>query len=134
MKSFKTYVKEVALGTGSAGITSEVDPDFHRIDKEDVRARVNNWLSANLNVEFMNVEAAMRQLAGKVEQIGLSFDVQTEAAGDSGSLRLPLTQYGEKHDHAGEHVLDVSIPEGLVMSIDYVRMPTGGFRVTGNIQ
>jgi len=134
MKSFKTYIKEVAIGTGSAGIASEVDPDFHRIDQEDVRARVNNWLSANLNVEFMNVEAAMRQLAGKVEQIGLSFDVQTEAAGDSGSLRLPLTQYGEKHNHAGEHVLDVSIPEGLVMSIDYERMPTGGFRVTGNIQ
>ena len=134
MKSFKTYVKEVALGTGSAGIASEVDPDFHRIDQEDVRARVNNWLSANLNVEFMNVEAAMRQLAGKVEQIGLSFDVQTEAAGDSGSLRLPLSQFGEKHDHAGEHVLDVAIPEGLVMSIDYERMPTGGFRVSGQIQ
>ena len=131
MKSFKTYVKETHH---SGGISSDIPADFHRIDQEDVRARVNNWLSANLNVEFMNVEAAMRQLAGKVEQIGLSFDLQTEAAGDSGSLRLPLTQYGEKHDHAGEHVLDVSIPEGLVMSIDYVRMPTGGFRVTGNIQ
>ena len=131
MKSFKTHIKETHH---SGGISSDIPADFHRIDQEDVRARVNNWLSANLNVEFMNVEAAMRQLAGKVEQIGLSFDVQTEAAGDSGSLRLPLTQYGEKHDHAGEHVLDVSIPEGLVMSIDYERMPTGGFRVTGNIQ
>jgi len=131
MKSFKTYIKETHH---SGGISSDIPADFHRIDQEDVRARVNNWLSANLNVEFMNVEAAMRQLAGKIEQIGLSFDVQTEAAGDSGSLRLPLTQYGEKHDHAGEHVLDVSIPEGLVMSIDYERMPTGGFRVTGNIQ
>jgi len=131
MKSFKTHIKETHH---SGGISSDIPADFHRIDQEDVRARVNNWLSANLNVEFMNVEAAMRQLAGKIEQIGLSFDVQTEAAGDSGSLRLPLTQYGEKHDHAGEHVLDVSIPEGLVMSIDYERMPTGGFRVTGNIQ
>ena len=131
MKSFKTYVKETHH---SGGISSDIPADFHRIDQEDVRARVNNWLSANLNVEFMNVEAAMRQLAGKVEQIGLSFDVQTEAAGDSGSLRLPLTQYGEKHDHAGEHVLDVSIPEGLVMSIDYERMPTGGFKVSGQIQ
>ena len=134
MKSFKTYIREVALGTGSAGLTSEVDPDFHRIDQEDVRARVNNWLSANLNVEFMNVEAAMRQLAGKVEQIGLSFDVQTEAAGDSGSLRLPLSQFGEKHDHAGEHTQPISIPEDLVMNIEYERMPTGGFRVSGNIQ
>ena len=134
MKSFKTYVKEVALGTGSAGITSEVDPDFHRIDQEDVRARVNNWLSASSQVEYMNVDAALRQLAGKVEQIGLSFNVQVEAAGESGSLRIPLSQFGEKHDHAGEHVLDVEIPEDLVMSIEYERMPTGGFRVTGQIQ
>ena len=134
MKRFKTYIREVALGTGSAGITSEVDPDFHRIDQEDVRARVNNWLSASSQVEYMNVDAALRQLAGKVEQIGLSFNVQIEAAGESGSLRIPLSQFGEKHDHAGEHVLDVEIPEDLVMSIDYERMPTGGFRVTGQIQ
>ena len=134
MKSFKTYIREVALGTGSAGITSEVDPDFHRIDQNDVRARVNNWLSASMQVEYMNVDAALRQLAGKVEQIGLSFNVQVEAAGESGSLRIPLSQFGEKHDHAGEHVLDVEIPEDLVMSVDYERMPTGGFRVTGQIQ
>ena len=134
MKRFKTYIREVALGTGSAGITSEVDPDFHRIGQEDVRARVNNWLSASSQVEYMNVDAALRQLAGKVEQIGLSFNVQVEAAGESGSLRIPLSQFGEKHDHAGEHVLDVEIPEDLVMSIEYERMPTGGFRVTGQIQ
>ena len=134
MKSFKTYIREVALGTGSAGLTSEVDPDFHRIDQNDVRARVNNWLSASMQVEYMNVDAALRQLAGKVEQIGLSFNVQVEAAGDSGSLRIPLAQFGEKHDHAAEHSLPISIPEDLVMSIDYERMPTGGFRVTGQIQ
>ena len=134
MKSFKTYLKEVAIGTGSAGITSEVDPDFHRIDQDDVRARVNNWLSANMQVEYMNVDAALRQLAGRVEQIGLSFNVQVEAAGDSGSLRIPLAQFGEKHDHAGEHTQPISIPEDLVMNIDYERMPTGGFRVSGQIQ
>ena len=134
MKSFKTYLKEVAIGTGSAGITSEVDPDFHRIDQDDVRARVNNWLSANMQVEYMNVDAALRQLAGRVEQIGLSFNVQVEAAGDSGSLRIPLAQFGEKHDHAGEHTQPISIPEDLVMNIGYERMPTGGFRVSGQIQ
>jgi hypothetical protein len=134
MKSFKTYIREVAIGTGSAGITSEVDPDFHRIDQDDVRARVNNWLSANMQVEYMNVDAALRQLAGRVEQIGLSFNVQVEAAGDSGSLRIPLAQFGEKHDHAGEHTQPISIPEDLVMNIDYERMPTGGFRVSGQIQ
>ena len=130
MKSFKTYVKETHH---SGGISSDIPADFHRIDQEDVRARVNNWLSANLNVEFMNVEAAMRQLAGKVEQIGLSFDVQTEAPGDSGSLSLPITQFGEKLDPAETHVLVPTIPENLTLSIDYERCK-GGFRVAGKIQ
>jgi len=132
MKSFKTYLREVAIGTGSSGIARYND-SLHRIDDKAVQARVNTWLQANGNMEFHTVEAALYQLQAKVEQLGISFK-QTEAAGDSGSLRLPLTQFGEKHDHAGEHVLDVVIPEDLVMDVDYERMPTGGFRVTGQIQ
>ena len=132
MKSFKTYIREVALGTGSSGIARYND-GLHRVSEEDVKARVNTWLQANGNVEFHTVEAALYQLSAKLEQIGISFQ-QTEAAGNSGSLRLPLKQYGEKHDHAGEHVLDVVVPEDLVMSVDYEKMPTGGFRVTGQIQ
>ena len=132
MKSFKTYLKEVALGTGSSGIARYSD-GLHRISSEDVKSRVNTWLSANSQMEFATVEAALYQMSAKLEQLGISFK-QTEAAGNSGSLRLPLTQFGEKHDHAGEHVLDVEIPEDLVMSVEYERMPTGGFRVTGQIQ
>ena len=132
MKSFKTYIREVALGTGSSGIARYND-ELHRVSEEDVKARVNTWLQANSNMEFHTVEAALYQLSAKLEQLGISFQ-QTEAAGDSGSLRLPLKQYGEKHDHAGEHVLDVVVPEDLVMSVDYEKMPTGGFRVTGQIQ
>ena len=132
MKSFKTYIREVALGTGSSGIARYND-ELHRVSEEDVKARVNTWLQANSNMEFHTVEAALYQLSAKLEQIGISFQ-QTEAAGNSGSLRLPLKQYGEKHDHAGEHVLDVVVPEDLVMSVDYEKMPTGGFRVTGQIQ
>ena len=132
MKSFKTYLREVSLGTGSSGIARYND-SLHSISSEDVKARVNTWLQANSNMEFHTVDAALYQLQAKLEQLGISFK-QTEAVGDSGSLRLPLTQFGEKHDHAGEHVLDVEIPEDLVMSIDYERSPAGGFRVTGQIQ
>ena len=132
MKSFKTYLKEVAIGTGSSGIANYND-GLHNISSEDVKARVNTWLEANSNMEFATVEAALYQLSAKLEQLGISFK-QTESAGNSGSLRLPLTQFGEKHDHAGEHTQPISIPEDLVMNIDYERMPTGGFRVSGQIQ
>jgi len=127
MKSFKTYIREVSLGTGSSGIARYND-SLHRIDDKAVQARVNTWLQANSNMEFATVEAALYQLSAKLEQLGISFK-QTEAAGDSGSLRLPLTQFGEKHDHAGEHILDVEIPEDLVMSIDYERSTAGSITV-----
>ena len=144
MKSFKTYLREVALGTGSAGITSAVEPDFHRIDLDDVRARVNTWLEANCSMEFKTVEAALVQLSNKVQQIGLDFDVQTEITGDSGSLNLPLSQWGGRvgkdTDTPPSEMLDddgiTHRTEGkeLVLAINYEKMPTGGYRVTGIIQ
>ena len=144
MKSFKTYLKEVALGTGSAGITSDVEPDFHRIDLDDVRARVNTWLEANCSMEFKTVEAALVQLSLKVQQIGLDFDVQTEVSGDSGSLNIPLSQFGGRFgkdtDTPPSEMLDddgiTHRTEGkeLVLAVNYEKMPTGGYRVTGIIQ
>ena len=136
MKSFKTYLKEVALCTGTAGISADGDLDFHRIDQDDVRARVNTWLSANMQMEFATVNAALNQLAGKVQQIGITFDVQVEAAGESGSLRIPLSVFGEKADPTGVYVSNMgsTIPEGLVLDIQYEKVPTGGFRVSGQIQ
>ena len=136
MKSFKTYLKEVALGTGTAGITADGDFDFHRIDQEDVKSRVNTWLSANMQMEFTTVNAALNQLAAKTQQMGITFDVQVEAAGESGSLRIPLSVFGEKHDPTGVYVSNMgsTIPEGLVLDIQYEKMPTGGFRVSGQIQ
>ena len=136
MKSFKTYLKEVALGTGTAGITADGDFDFHRIDQEDVKSRVNTWLSANMQMEFATVNAALNQLASKTQQIGVTFDVQVEAAGESGSLRIPLSVFGEKADPTGVYVSNMgsTIPEGLVLDIQYEKVPTGGFRVSGQIQ
>ena len=136
MKSFKTYLREVALGTGTAGITADGDFDFHRIDQEDVKSRVNTWLSANMQMEFTTVNAALNQLASKTQQIGITFDVQVEAAGESGSLRIPLSVFGEQPDPTGVYVSNMgsTIPEGLVLDIQYEKMPTGGFRVSGQIQ
>ena len=144
MKSFKTYIREVTLGTGSAGVTSPVEPDFHRIDLDDVRARVNTWLEANCSMEFKSVEAALVQLSLKVQQIGLDFDVQTEVSGDSGSLNIPLSQFGGRFgkdtDTPPSDMLDddgiTHRTEGkeLVLAVNYEKMPTGGYRVTGVIQ
>ena len=115
MKSFKTYIKETHH---SGGISSDIPTDFYRLDQDDVKTRVNAWLEGVMSQEFMNVDAALTNLAGKVQQLGLTFDVQTEAPGDSGSLSLPITQFGEKLDPAETHVLEPTIP-------DYIRCFNG---------
>ena len=43
MKSFKTYIREVALGTGSSGIARYND-ELHRVSEEDVKELVEEGI------------------------------------------------------------------------------------------
>ena len=129
MKSFKTFVKE---SNGSGGISSDIPADFHMLDQEDVKTRVNAWLEGCSNQEFMSVEAALTQLAGKVQQLGLTFD-RPETTGESGSLSLPVSQFGEKSDPAETHVLVPTIPEDLSMNIEYMTSGQGSFRIKAKL-
>jgi hypothetical protein len=130
MKSFKSYIRE---SHHSSGITSDIPPDFHRLDQEDVKTRVNAWLEGCSNQEFMSVEAALTQLAGQVQQLGLTFETRPEISGSEGSLTLSVSQFGEKLDPAETHVLVPTIPEDLSMSVDYMTSGEGSFRIKAKL-
>ena len=129
MKSFKNYIKE---SHHSGGISSDIPADFHMLNKEDVKARVNTWLEGSSNMTYMSVEAALSQLAGKVQQLGLTFDMSEQDFGKEGSISLNVHQFGEKHDPAGTHVLVPTIPEGLTMSIDY-QSSSNGYMISAKL-
>ena len=130
MKSFKSYIRE---SNGSGGISSDIPPDFHMLDREDVRQRVNVWLEGCSNMEYSSVEAALTQLAGKVQQLGLTFNMTEQDFGSDGSITLYVHQFGEKLDPADTHVLDVSIPEDLSMTVDYQVSGSGGYRISAKL-
>ena len=130
MKSFKSYIKE---SHHSGGITSDTPPDFHRLDKEDVRQRVNTWLEGCSSMEYSSVEAALTQLAGKVQQLGLTFNMSEQDFGQDGSITLNVHQYGEKLDPAGTHVLEPTIPEDLSMTVEYGQSGQGGYRISAKL-
>ena len=130
MKSFKSYIRE---SNGSGGISSDIPPDFHMLDREDVRQRVNVWLEGCSNMEYHSVEAALTQLAGKVQQLGLTFNMSEQEFGSDGSITLNVHQFGEKLDPADTHVLDVSIPEDLSMTVDYQVSGSGGYRISAKL-
>ena len=130
MKSFKSYIKE---SHHSGGITSDIPHDMHRLDKEDVRVRVNAWLEGCNNMEYMSVEAALSQLAGKVQLLGLTFNMSEQEFGEEGSISLNVHQFGEKHDPAGTHILTPTIPEDLSMTVEYSTGGKGGVRISAKL-
>ena len=130
MKSFKSYIRE---SNGSGGISSDIPPNFHMLHREDVRQRVNVWLEGCSNMEYSSVEAALTQLAGKVQQLGLTFNMTEQDFGSDGSITLNVHQFGEKLDPADTHVLDVSIPEDLSMTVDYQVSGSGGYRISAKL-
>ncbi|MDB4403013.1 hypothetical protein N9159_00070 [bacterium] len=130
MKSFKSYIKETHH---SGGISSDIPPDFHMLNKEDVKARVNTWLEGCSSMEYMTVEAALNQLANKIQLLGLTFQMSEQTFAEEGSISLNVHQYGEKHDPAGTHVLTPTIPEDLTMVVDYVKTGNGGIKISAKL-
>ncbi len=130
MKSFKSYIRE---SNGSGGISSDIPPDFHMLDREDVRQRVNTWLEGCNNMEYHSVEAALTQLAGKVQQLGLTFNMSEQDFGQDGSITLNVHQFGEKLDPAGAHALEPTIPEDLSMTVEYSTSGQGGYRISAKL-
>ena len=130
MKSFKSYIKEYHH---SGGITSDVPPDFHRLDQEDVKVRVNTWLEGSSNMEYMSVESALTQLAGKIQQLGLTFTMSEQEFGSSGNISMNVHQFGEKFDPAETHILEPVIPEDLTMSVSYETTGNGGYKISAKL-
>ena len=130
MKSFKSYIKETHH---SGGISSDIPPDFHMLNKEDVKARVNTWLEGCSSMEYMTVEAALNQLANKIQLLGLTFQMSEQTFAEEGSISLNVHQFGEKHDPAGTHILTPTIPEDLSMTVEYSTGGKGGVRISAKL-
>ena len=84
-------------------------------------------------MEYMSVEAALTQLAGKVQLLGLTFNMSEVDYGESGTLTLNVHQFGEKHDPAETHMLTPTIPEDLSMNISYEVSGNGGYKISAKL-
>ena len=67
--------------------------DLHLI--QEVLSKLNTWIGDIADREHITVQVALEQLYRKVEQVGIEFDtIIDEDVSDSGSMDLPITQYG----------------------------------------
>ena len=112
MKSFKSFINE-SYSQNYGGIVDPVGPDMFRIEDEEVRSRLNNYIEASCNQEFMNVEAGLRQIYNKVLKLGLDTPMDEFVDDD-----------GISHKNEGKE---------LNLNVSYERIPNGGFVLNSKI-
>jgi|TARA_A100001015_G_scaffold54403_1_gene59731 hypothetical protein len=141
MKSFRKYIQE-AYESQSSDVTGRVDvSDLHQFSSDKgILSKLNTWIGDIADREHITVQAALEQLYRKVEQVGIEFDtIIDEDVSDSGSMDLPITQYGGRmgKDEEGNDLDDDFIsskgPE-LKMHVEYERMPNKMFKVVADIR
>jgi|TARA_B100001094_G_C17962257_1_gene686049 hypothetical protein len=142
MKTFKQHIKEDhqgKYGAGQVGTTTSVSPEdsnigAHNIDNPDVLKKVNAFVGAVGNQEYMNCEAAVNQLREKLQTIGLSFEVPAIKE-DKGTINLEVTQFGGRFgkDIDGSDINDDGISHrkegGLKLQVQYETLSTGTSKV-----
>lgn len=134
MKTFKQYMKEAPH---PADGDNPVDGDMMLGDlsSDAVVERLNAFVGAIADREYLNPEKAVAEMRQKLMRVGIHFgDVQfTE---ESGEISVPLVQYGGAFGKSGDTPIDEFDDEqesGRSINFVYERTSGGTHRVLAKI-
>ena len=151
MKSFKSYIKEENRGLSRMGATGvgtthsqAVDMSINpaAISNPNVVRRLNAYVGAIANMEYMLPEHALNKLKEKLGRVGFSFGAIPEMTEKSGSFDLPLTKFGGRFGKdldtpADEFLNDDGISHmvegGLALKIQYEMLGNSSCRIFAEI-
>ena len=133
MRSFKGYIKE-SVGVNTTTQQTALDQDINPSSIGDpmVVKRINSFLGAICEKEYLIPEHAIKTIRNSLMKIGLSFDEVPQIEGSSGSFDLPLTlfggRYGKEENTPYDEVIDDDgishiVEGGLALKIQYEMMP-----------
>tara|TARA_E500000318_G_scaffold51738_2_gene48413 strand:+ start:2857 stop:3315 length:459 start_codon:yes stop_codon:yes gene_type:complete len=133
MRSFKGYIKE-SVGVNTTTQQTALDQDINPSSIGDpmVVKRINSFLGAICEKEYLIPEHAIKTIRNSLMKIGLSFDEVPQMEGSSGSFDLPLTlfggRYGKEENTPYDEVIDDDgishiVEGGLALKIQYEMMP-----------
>ena len=96
MKSFKQFNE--AGYTDRFAHTSAEDDNKHLINVQDEKVvqRLNGYVGAIADREYLQPEAAVEQLNRKLEVVGLNFKAP-DISGDKGNAKVEVTQFGGRY-------------------------------------
>ena len=99
MKSFKQFDESHTVALNSAE-----DDNLHlaNIQDEKVMQRLNGFVGGLAQQEYMQPDAAMKQLQNKLNIVGLNF-TEPKIDSDKGNATVELTQFGGRYGKTPEN-------------------------------
>ena len=102
-KDMKTYKKlqekietivENEVVNGGAARSAHSDFGIHRVEHESQVGRLNAFLNAFTDKEFLSPKTAVAQIRHKFNMAGLDFDWNNSSVITNETMNLPLTRWG----------------------------------------
>ena len=99
MKSFKQFDE-----THTVALNSAEDDNLHLVNVQDekVLQRLNAYVGAIAQQEYMQPDAAMKQLNNKLNIVGLNF-VEPKITGDKGNATVEMTRHGGRYGKTSDN-------------------------------
>jgi len=137
MKTFKQHIKEgqtIGVGTTATNDVEDSAVGLHNIHDADTLKKVNAFVGAVADREYLNPQAAVDQLREKLKNIGLTVsDVDIEGA--NGTVNAEVVQFGGRFgkDIDGSDINDDGISHkkegGLKLEVKYETLKNGSSKV-----
>ena len=126
-------------GAGQVGSTTSVSPEdsnmgAHNIENPEVLKKVNAFVGAIAEQEYINPEAALEQLGKKLKTIGLELG-NVDMKGANGKVSVEVSQFGGRFgkDLDGSDLNDDGISHrkegGLKLEVSYETLQNGSSKV-----
>ena len=142
MKTFKQHVKEhkgsektaAAVGSQTTNSVEDSSIGVHNIQDADVLKRVNGFVGAIAEREYLKPQFAVDELREKLQRIGLTVS-PCDITGDSGKVTAEVKQFGGRFgkDTDGSDINDDGISHkkegGLKMEVSYETLKNGTSKV-----
>jgi hypothetical protein len=118
MRSFKEFqnISEIRNKPTPVNAPSDSDLNLNDLRSDEIVARINRFVGSIADMEHINPSAAVNHLRSKLHGLGVEMVGELpEMADKSGSVSIPLSQFGGTYGKTGEE------PAGEVYNDDGVK-------------
>ena len=142
MKSFNSFIKE-NVGTSDQNMAVDMSINPSAISNPNVVRRLNAYVGAIANMEYMLPEHALNKLKEKLGRLGFSFGQIPEMTDKSGSFDLPLSLFGGRYGNdldtpydeiVNDDGITNKIEGGLALKIQYEMLGNSSCKVFAKIE